>query len=397
TYGLLAMWGYMDQAEGLEKAVANFLKGQALDSTSAEYYMSFVGREFWGEWHFQEAYTHIRQALTVNPFHTDALEAMTELLLANGYFAEAQTYIGEALRVDPLSANHHYTRANLYYYQQKYAVALQHVTRALEMDPSLALAQELRLQCHIHLGDRETVEALLAERPSEGGTLPRLLFACLHETPPDLAAEDIAAWTESVRHKAGLVPYILFLLANHPDHTEAAMDLLRELITMRRGQVMNYRYEPFLAPLRARPDFAALHVSPLQLPGEASAFDRVTDSSPDPKELAAQKARLLAEVEERHAYLDPQLSLRSLAEAIDIHPNKLSFLINDQFGQNFNEFINQYRLTHFKTLALDPENRHLTLLGLAFESGFNSKTVFNTFFKKQEGMTPRAWLKRQGE
>jgi AraC-like DNA-binding protein len=50
-------------------------------------------------------------------------------------------------------------------------------------------------------------------------------------------------------------------------------------------------------------------------------------------------------------------------------------------------------LEFFKTIALDPKNSHLTILGLAYDSGFNSKSVFNTYFKKIEGLTPRAWMK----
>lgn len=87
------------------------------------------------------------------------------------------------------------------------------------------------------------------------------------------------------------------------------------------------------------------------------------------------------------------ISLRGLAEKVDISSNKLSWLLNEQIGKNFNEYINALRLEDFKEKALDPANSHLTLLGLAYESGFNSKTVFNAFFKKMEGMTPRAWLK----
>lgn len=49
----------------------------------------------------------------------------------------------------------------------------------------------------------------------------------------------------------------------------------------------------------------------------------------------------------------------------------------------------------FVNRSADPANSHLTLLGLACESGFNSKTVFNAYFKKSTGMTPRAWVKKQ--
>ena len=77
---------------------------------------------------------------------------------------------------------------------------------------------------------------------------------------------------------------------------------------------------------------------------------------------------------------------------LGLHANKLSWLLNEQVGKNFNEFVNGFRLEAFQQKALDPANRHLTILGLAYESGFNSKTVFNAFFKKTLKQTPSAWL-----
>ncbi|MEO9477180.1 MAG: helix-turn-helix domain-containing protein [Cyclobacteriaceae bacterium] len=68
-------------------------------------------------------------------------------------------------------------------------------------------------------------------------------------------------------------------------------------------------------------------------------------------------------------------------------------MLNERIGQNFNEYINSFRLENFKKNALNPANSHLTLFSIAFESGFNSKTVFNAFFKRVEGMTPKAWVR----
>jgi len=55
----------------------------------------------------------------------------------------------------------------------------------------------------------------------------------------------------------------------------------------------------------------------------------------------------------------------------------LSWLPNEQTGKNFNTLISHYRTEYFKTLAVDPDNSHISIIGLAYESGFNSKNVFN--------------------
>ena len=98
---------------------------------------------------------------------------------------------------------------------------------------------------------------------------------------------------------------------------------------------------------------------------------------------------------EEKCYLNNNLNLKELAELLNLHPNKLSWLLNEKLGRNFNEYVNGYRLEAFQKLALDSKNNHLTLLGLAYESGFTSKSVFNDFFKKSTGLTPKSWVKKQ--
>jgi AraC-like DNA-binding protein len=113
----------------------------------------------------------------------------------------------------------------------------------------------------------------------------------------------------------------------------------------------------------------------------------------DEETVSAYTEKLLVFMKDEQAFLNPGLSLRGLAEQVEIHPNQLSWLLNQQLKQNFNEFINHHRVEHFKKLARDPANAHISLIGLAYESGFNSKTVFNTCFKKETGMTPSQYLK----
>lgn len=92
-------------------------------------------------------------------------------------------------------------------------------------------------------------------------------------------------------------------------------------------------------------------------------------------------------------YLDPDLSLRVLAEELGVHHNTLTRLINKGSGKNFNDFINQFRIDEVKRKIVDPTNAHLTIEAVAYESGFNSKATFNRNFKKITGMTPREYLR----
>lgn len=93
-------------------------------------------------------------------------------------------------------------------------------------------------------------------------------------------------------------------------------------------------------------------------------------------------------------YLNSELNLIKLAELINMTPHQLSYVINTGFNENFFNYINSYRVEKAKELLVKEEMNKLSILGIAFESGFNSKTSFNTTFKKITGQTPSEFKKR---
>jgi AraC-like DNA-binding protein len=92
-------------------------------------------------------------------------------------------------------------------------------------------------------------------------------------------------------------------------------------------------------------------------------------------------------------YLENNLSLPKLARKLEATSNETSFLINELYQENFYNFINKHRIEEAKMLLLSDKYNQLNILGIAYESGFNSKTTFNTTFKKYVGMSPREFLK----
>lgn len=87
-------------------------------------------------------------------------------------------------------------------------------------------------------------------------------------------------------------------------------------------------------------------------------------------------------------YLEPDLTLPKLAKSLNVPHHHLSQVINEVYGQNFFDFINKHRVEEVKNKIVDPEYDKYSLLGIAFESGFNSKSAFNRVFKKFTKKTP---------
>jgi len=123
----------------------------------------------------------------------------------------------------------------------------------------------------------------------------------------------------------------------------------------------------------------------------AIALDERAASAP-PLALAADllpwHARLLALMEQQQPWLEPELTLPQLAQRLGIHANQLSRLINTGCKQNFNDFVNGYRVAEARRLLTDPRFAHYSLVGVALASGFNSKSTFNRVFKKLTEQAP---------
>lgn len=125
---------------------------------------------------------------------------------------------------------------------------------------------------------------------------------------------------------------------------------------------------------------------------EKSSTARIT-TDPERMTEVAQKINNLMEQEK--IYQEPELTLQQLAEKLDLPSYQASQAINDGLKKNFYDLVNGYRVEEAKRLLLDDKNRNYTILSVGFEAGFNSKTTFNTVFKKFTGQTPTEFRNKQ--
>ena len=130
----------------------------------------------------------------------------------------------------------------------------------------------------------------------------------------------------------------------------------------------------------------------LPLTGSEAIQKRYAKSGLKDNEADTIEARLKILMEKDKLYLEESLTLPKLAVELDILPNYLSQVINERYGKNFYDFINTFRVEEFKEIVRDPKKKHYTLLTLAMECGFNSKSSFNKYFKKATGKTPSEYI-----
>lgn len=399
-YSLLGAWGHIDKTLAFAKAEQYLSQGKQVGKLTVSGYFGLAVHHFWGFWDYKKGHQALTQALTINNQDAETIDFLAEINRSVGDFSTALSYVNKGLSVNPLSTNAHYTKATLYYLQGLFERALLVIADGLTIDPHFSLLLQLKLGCLIQLGKKEELIKVV----EENGLLevPQLYLQLYHlyhqENQPD---EDTIK--DTIQHinalpSPMLYPWDIYLIL-YSKQKEKALSLLQAKVNAKMGQVVNFKNDPLLQPIQQDPrylqlvqsNFPANSLDPMPLSiSKNQGKDILT-----PQEVEKYTAALTQQMEGEALYLEPDLRLKDLAETIGIHPNKLSWLLNENTGKNFNEYINSYRLKTFKSKAVNPANSHLTLLGLAYESGFNSKTVFNSFFKKVEGTTPRAWLKSQ--
>ena len=135
-------------------------------------------------------------------------------------------------------------------------------------------------------------------------------------------------------------------------------------------------------------DFPITATRPVAL---APAFSTAPANAPAPvlaTEFHPWRTKLLRLMAEAQPWLEPELTLAELAHRLRTNTSLLSHVINTGCGQNFNDFVNRYRVAEAERKLQDPRLAHYSLVGIALESGFNSKSTFNRVFKKLTGRTP---------
>ncbi|WP_224994517.1 AraC family transcriptional regulator [Cesiribacter sp. SM1] len=183
------------------------------------------------------------------------------------------------------------------------------------------------------------------------------------------------------------------LSAVYPYHFLGVVVLLYWIGYKALGQPLLFRADPMLGTLE--PQLPAIEQR------DTGGATELKDSVPLPlavadSTLTDQAAQIQNAMEQDKLYLDPELDLVKLAQHLDMPRYQVSAVLNGVIQKKFYDFVNEYRVAEFQRLAADPHYAHYTLLALAHEAGFNSKSTFNAVFKKNTGQTPSQYYQKQG-
>lgn len=302
----------------------------------------------------------------------------------------------ETAAKDPLHVISHWQLGLCYYFAQRFEDALAAFDDSLECDPDFG--ESLRWKGLVmgllgkHDEALECVDRALKITNGEG-------LAVFDRLKVRILAGD----TENIEEEIDAIDYSdpcdaaeLYSLLKKPDKAVTYLKKAIEvnsmmLVTLKHFWVWdNLRGHQGFQEIYDQMDFSE-HKEHKAHPASAQLVTPSHNSLTE-KEIERILSDLSEQTNQKDVITDHSLTMRTLAEKITIHPNKLSWVLNEKIGRNFNEFINGLRLDIFKQKAKDPKYSHLSILGLAYESGFTSKTVFNNFFKKQTGQTPKKWL-----
>jgi TolB-like protein/AraC-like DNA-binding protein len=395
AYTLMGTLGLTSSLEGFAKGNEHLQQALTLNKNLPECQLHLAWNCFIQEWDFEGTYRHLNNMKQSRPM-VDYYQTMASTLGAEGKFDAAHHYIDTALQIDPFSHINCHLKGFILYSEEKYDEALECFRKSLELKPDAHVSVQYVGTTLILKGEVEESYNYfqgLKEDPHDpvkiAGTVMAQLAANNHaDAEKGMVKLESAMESDSM----GRVMSFLILCKTLSGDHEAALDLIEDGIEKHLPLLIYLPVEPVLKPLRSHPRFKEIT---RRLLGDTVPFvepsKHYKKSSLDPESIEELGGKLTTLMQEEKMYLNPDLSLRLLAEHMDVPPNRLSELLNVGFNKNFAEFVNQYRLEAFKQKAADPDQRHLTILALAFESGFNSKTVFNTYFKKKMGQTPKSF------
>jgi adenylate cyclase len=395
-YTMMGTIGYLPATQAFERGGQHLEHAIKLDPDHPDCQLQLSYLAFLRDWDLAKAYQHLNRAFLIRP-SVEYYQSMASILVAEGKNRAALNYIHQARQLDPFSNITSHLEGFIHYCNEDYVEAIQCFQKSIELNSGFMASTVYLGQAMVAAGQYEEAREHFGKFTDEEDLIHSGGMALTHAAMGKLdhATNNIVALEKALRAGPSERALNFLLLAKAAmNQPEEVTPYLRKAQEFRLPMLVYLFVDPLAKNLHALEEFKDLRKVVL---GEGTALEptgrKYRQQLFSKEGIERKKEELAALMESEAPYFDPELSLKSLAELMKLPANHLSQLLNEGFGMNFSMFIKSYRIEAFKSLAADPTNRHLTILGLAFEAGFNSKTTFNTFFRKTTGMTPKAYWK----
>lgn len=398
SYSFLGTTGFMPFEEAWGKTIQYTKQALALNSKSSGVHYQLSNQAFFIDSDYNKSLVEMKKAIELNPNNSDAHQFISFLYILAGEKEKSSNHLNISLSINPLSEETHFFKAYFHYMSGEYQLSLEMLNDCLKANEKNIPAHYIKTLCLLKLGQYDEVIQYFDHIPPEviiqgekTGAIA-LAYALKNDTKNTSIYLDQLI-KESKAENGFISDSYLFMMYAVMGENDMAFDWVEKAIKNNSSLLLLRYTDPIIIDLKKDSRYLKFFKSIYQTDA-ASSHKSKNKALLDQKTTANVTTQLLDHIREVKPYLDPYLSLRKLADQMKIHPNQLSWLLNESVGKNYNEFINHYRIENFKSLSKDSGNSNITIMGLAYESGFNSKTVFNTSFKKETGLTPRQFLQQ---
>ena len=367
-----------------------------LNGQSSGVHYQLSNQAFFIECDYNKSLSEMKTSIRINPNNAEAQQFMSFLYILAGDKEKSRRHLDIAVSINPLSEETQFFKAYFHYMIEEYVESLELLDQCLAVNDKNIPAHSVKAICLLKLGRYDEVITYFNKVPAEvvieGDKTGAIALAYALKRDTNNASIYLEKLIAQSKEENGFAAdsYLFMMYAANGDNDKAFQWVTQALEN--KSSLLLLRYaDPLVNVIKKDPRFDVFQKIIFQT-DKTETLSKQKTALLNTKKAAAYTAKLLAHLSENEPFLNSDLSLRELASQIEIHPNQLSWLLNNNIGKNYNEFINTYRIEAFKLKAKNPSNAHLTIEGLAYESGFNSRTVFNTSFKKETGLTPKQFI-----